>query len=75
MAGVLAIIKHRIGKGGVKVRKEVSVQTVTYRYPAIARLTKAARRFGNLGSFSVRGRSQHQPTHVSCAPHHGPGPP
>ena len=32
-------------------QKGVSVQILTYRYPFIARLTKAARRFGNLGSF------------------------
>jgi hypothetical protein len=32
----------------------VSVQMLTDRYPAIARLTKAARRFGNLGSFLAR---------------------
>jgi hypothetical protein len=32
----------------------VSVQILTYRYPFIARLTKPARRFGNLGSFLAR---------------------
>jgi hypothetical protein len=51
------------------IRSGVSVQILTYRYSFIARLTKAARRFGNLGSFLARvaGRSPQDLTHVSCA--------
>jgi hypothetical protein len=45
----------KTGKTGVRTGKTgVSVQILTYRYPFIAHLTKAARRFGNLGSFLAR---------------------